>query len=94
MTDWYPDAWYHRLLLAQLPTGAQRVLHVGCGAGTLSRVVAGRVPHVGGIDHSPVVLDAAGVAAPGVTQHLADAVTADLRTRWPRRSPTTDPIPS
>jgi SAM-dependent methyltransferase len=78
ITDWDHNAWYHRLLLAQIPAEAQRVLDVGCGAGALSRALADRVPHVEGMDRSPVMVDAARLAAPGVDLHLADAMTVDL----------------
>jgi ubiquinone/menaquinone biosynthesis C-methylase UbiE len=37
LTDWDHNAWYHRLLLRQVPARAERVLDVGCGAGTLAR---------------------------------------------------------
>jgi predicted TPR repeat methyltransferase len=40
LTDWDHNAWYHRLLLRQVPAGAQHVLDVGCGAGTLGRRLA------------------------------------------------------
>ena len=36
MLDWYHNAYYHRLLLGQLPQRCHRVLDVGCGAGTFA----------------------------------------------------------
>ncbi len=42
VTDWSHNSWYHPVLLRQVPEGAQRVLDVGCGAGTLARKLAGR----------------------------------------------------
>ena len=78
VTDWSHNSWYHRLLLAQVPDGAQRVLDVGCGAGTLARKLAGSVPHVDGIDLSPVMIEAARRAAPpNVTFSVGDALTLD-----------------
>jgi SAM-dependent methyltransferase len=79
LTDWDHNAWYRRLLLAQVPAGAERVLDVGCGAGTLARALARRVPLVEGIDRSPVMIEEARrLAPPNVTLHLADALTADV----------------
>jgi SAM-dependent methyltransferase len=79
LTDWDHNARYHRLLLRQVPPGAQRVLDVGCGAGALARALAARVPHVDGVDRSPVMIDAARRSAPAnVTLHLGDALTVGL----------------
>jgi len=79
LTDWDHNSWYHRLLLAQVAPDAERVLDVGCGAGTLARAVAARVPRVDGIDRSPAMIETAGRAAPAnVTFHLADARTVEL----------------
>ena len=78
-TDWDHNGWYHRLLLAQVPRDATRVLDVGCGAGTLARRLAARTGHVDALDRSPAMLAAAADAAPAnLTLHLADLRTADL----------------
>ena len=78
-TDWDHNGWYHRLLLAQVPRDAVRVLDVGCGAGTLARRLAARTRHVDALDRSPAMLAAAAEAAPpNLTLHLADLRTADL----------------
>jgi SAM-dependent methyltransferase len=78
VTDWSHNSWYHRLLLSQVPDGAQRVLDVGCGAGTLARKLAGSVPHVDGVDLSPVMIEAARRGAPpNVTLSVGDALTFD-----------------
>ena len=53
ITDWDHNRWYHRLLLGQVPAGAQRVLDVGSapapwparsppGSGTSTRSTARR----------------------------------------------------
>jgi SAM-dependent methyltransferase len=79
LTDWNHNTWYHRLLLRQVPAGAQRVLDVGCGAGALANRLAAAVPHVEGIDRSPAMIAAArAVAAPNVTLQVADVLDADL----------------
>lgn len=79
LTDWDHNAWYHRLLLREVPEGAQRVLDVGCGAGSLARALAARVAYVDGVDRSPGMIDAARLSTPAnVHLHLADALTVDL----------------
>lgn len=79
ITDWSHNAWYHRLLLGSIPDGAQRVLDVGCGAGTLARRIAADVPHVDGIDASPVMIEEARRSAPpNLTLQVADALTVEL----------------
>ena len=73
ITDWSHNSWYHPLLLRSVPAGAQRVLDVGCGAGTLARKLAGSVPHVDGVDLSPVMIEAARRDAPSnVTFSVGD----------------------
>ena len=57
--DWDHNGWYHRLLLAQVPPDAARVLDVGCGAGTLARRLASRTRSVDAVDCSPVMIAAA-----------------------------------
>jgi SAM-dependent methyltransferase len=78
ITDWSHNSWYHPLLLRSVPAGAQRVLDVGCGAGTLARKLAGSVPQVDGIDLSPAMIEAARREAPrNVTFSVGDALTLD-----------------
>jgi SAM-dependent methyltransferase len=78
-TDWDHNAWYHRLLLRQVPAGSRRVLDVGCGAGDLARALAGRVVQVDALDRSPAMVEAAGRAAPSnLTVRRADAMTVEL----------------
>lgn len=77
-TDWSHNSWYHPLLLRMVPPGAQRVLDVGCGAGTLARQLAGSVPHVDGVDLSPEMIEAARRdAPPNVTFSVGDALSFD-----------------
>ena len=79
LTDWDHNAWYHRLLLRQVPAGAQRVLDVGCGAGTLARRLTTVVPQVDGVERSPAMLAEARRLAPdNLTLHPADAMDVDL----------------
>ena len=81
LTDWDHNAWYHHLLLRQVPAGAQHVLDVGCGAGTLARRLAAVVPRVDAIDRSPEMFaEARRLAPPDLTLHLADAMDVDLPT--------------
>ncbi|SET41648.1 class I SAM-dependent methyltransferase [Geodermatophilus poikilotrophus] len=78
-TDWDHNAWYHRLLLAQVPRDATRVLDVGCGAGALARRLASRAGSVDAVDRSPAMIAAAGEAAPpNVVLRRADLRTVDL----------------
>ncbi|TKJ16821.1 methyltransferase [Blastococcus sp. CCUG 61487] len=79
MTDWDHNSWYHRLLLRQVPAGAERALDVGCGAGTLARRLADVVPHVDAFDRSPeMVAEARAVAPPNLDVQVADALTVEL----------------
>jgi SAM-dependent methyltransferase len=78
VADWDHNSWYHSLLLRSVPAGAQRVLDVGCGAGTLARKLAKSVPHVDGVDLSPVMVEAARRdAPPNGTVSVGDALTFD-----------------
>jgi SAM-dependent methyltransferase len=77
--DWDHNAYYHRLLLRELPTRCRRVLDVGCGAGSFASRLAQRVEYVDAIDRSPVMLEIAGRRSPdNVTCVLGDAFTYPL----------------
>jgi SAM-dependent methyltransferase len=79
LTDWDHNAWYHRLLLRQVPSGARRVLDVGCGAGTLQTRLAPTVRQVDGVDRSTAMLEsAARRVPPNVMLHHGDAMDVDL----------------
>jgi SAM-dependent methyltransferase len=58
--------------------GAQRVLDVGCGAGTLAEAATAEGADAVGVDISPVMIEAAQRRVPTATFITADAQTADL----------------
>ncbi|WP_433202187.1 class I SAM-dependent methyltransferase [Nocardia sp. CA-107356] len=62
--NWSHNAYYHRLLMRQLPEPCTRVLDVGCGAGAFAAELARHVEQVDAIDRSPVMIDAAKRATP------------------------------
>ena len=55
LLDWDHNAYYHRLLMRQLPTPCTRVLDVGCGAGATGAALKRRAPvlSVTGIERDP-----------------------------------------
>jgi SAM-dependent methyltransferase len=77
--DWDHNAYYHRLLLRQLPQPCRRVLDVGCGAGAFAARLAERVEHVDAVDRSAEMIELARRRTPGnVSCVLADALTGSL----------------
>lgn len=84
MPSWDPNQYLkfsdHRLrpaldLLAQVPLQAPRGIYdLGCGPGTITRLLAERWPGAGvtGIDSSPDMLAKARAEAPGLAFHQAD----------------------
>ena len=57
---WNANTYYHRLILAELPPDAVRILDVGCGDGMLTAELADAgVPQVVGLDVDQPVLDRA-----------------------------------
>lgn len=70
--EWDHNAFYHRLLLCQLPHRRTRVLDVGCGSGTFAAVLAGRVDHVDAMDRSPAMIEAAQTVVPSNVTCLTD----------------------
>lgn len=62
---WNHNIHYHRLVLREIPPGAQRALDVGCGEGLLARELAERVPRVVGIDADARQIELARAAGGG-----------------------------
>lgn len=79
MLDWDHNAYYHRLLLGQLPDPCPRVLDVGCGAGAFAAKLAQRSEQVDAIDRSAPMIEKAKRRTPGnVNCVAADALTEPL----------------
>lgn len=77
--DWDHNAYYHRLLLRQLPRPCSRVLDVGCGAGAFAAELATRAEHVDALDRSPAMIEQARRVVPAnVTCVLADVLSEPL----------------
>lgn len=57
---------YYRVVLAAVPRGCRDALDVGCGDGTLVRLLAAQCPRVTGIDRSAAMVDRARVLSPGL----------------------------
>ncbi len=76
---WDHNAYYHRLLLRQLPNPCARVLDVGCGAGAFAAELASRARHVDALDRSPAMIEAARQVTPAnVTCLLGDVMRDPL----------------
>lgn len=59
MLDWDHNAYYQRLLLRYVPQRCERVLDVGCGAGTFAALLAQRSDYVDAVDRSgPMIAEA------------------------------------
>jgi len=56
---WNRNNYYYDFLLKNLPPNPQHILEIGCGIGTLSRLLAKRSRQVAAIDLSPEMLDIA-----------------------------------
>jgi SAM-dependent methyltransferase len=77
--DWDHNAYFHRLLLRQLPKTRRRVLDVGCGAGAFAARLAQRCEQVDAVDRSPAMIEEAKRRTPGnVNCVLADVLTDPL----------------
>ncbi|WP_018503633.1 class I SAM-dependent methyltransferase [Parafrankia discariae] len=82
MLDWDHNAYYHRLLLRQLPQPSRRVLDVGCGAGAFAARLAQRSERVDAVDRSPAMIEEARRRTPhNVTCVLADVLADSLPAR-------------
>jgi len=60
---WNHNIHYLPVLLAALPQRCERALDVGCGEGTLTRELRGRVARVTGIDRDPALIALADAAS-------------------------------
>jgi SAM-dependent methyltransferase len=77
--DWDHNAYYHRLLLRQLPQRCQRVLDVGCGAGSFAAQLAQRSEQVDAVDRCAAVIEEAKRRTPdNVNCVLADVLVDAL----------------
>jgi trans-aconitate methyltransferase len=71
--DWDHNAYYHRLLLRQMPQRCRRVLDFGCGAGAFAAQLAQRSAQVDALDRSAEMIEEAARRTPGnVNCVLAD----------------------
>src|SRR5258707_7825895 len=64
LLDWDHNAYYHRLLIPQLPSPCTPVLDVGCGAGAFAAELARRVGHVDALHRSPAIIETASPVTP------------------------------
>jgi SAM-dependent methyltransferase len=79
LLDWDQNAYYHRLLMRQLPSPCTRVLDVGCGAGAFAAELAKRAGHVDALDRSAAMIEAARQRTPAnVTCILGDIMRDPL----------------
>jgi SAM-dependent methyltransferase len=77
--DWDHNAYYHRLLLRQLPQRCQRVLDVGCGAGSFAARLAQRSKQVDAVDRCAAMIEEAKRRTPdNVNCVLADVLVDAL----------------
>jgi SAM-dependent methyltransferase len=77
--DWDHNAYYHRLLLRQMPQHCQRVLDAGCGAGAFAAQLAQRSEQVDALDRSAAMIEEAKRRTPGnVNCVLADILAGPL----------------
>ncbi|MFD0361366.1 class I SAM-dependent methyltransferase [Nocardia sp. GCM10030253] len=76
---WDHNAYYHRVLLRQLPKQCGDVLDVGCGAGAFASELAARARHVDALDCSPDMIAAAERTVPdNVSCIRADFLREDI----------------
>jgi SAM-dependent methyltransferase len=77
--DWDHNAYYHRLLLRQMPQPCRRVLDVGCGAGAFAARLAQRNEQVDALDRSAEMIEEARRRTPdNVNCVLADVLADSL----------------
>jgi SAM-dependent methyltransferase len=75
--DWDHNAYYHRLLLRQMPQRCRRVLDVGCGAGAFAARLARRSDQVDALDRSAEMIEEAKRRTPGNVNCVLADVLAD-----------------
>jgi 2-polyprenyl-3-methyl-5-hydroxy-6-metoxy-1,4-benzoquinol methylase len=75
--DWDHNAYYHRLLLRQLPRPCRRALDVGCGAGAFAARLAQRSERVDALDRSAEMIEEAKRRTPGNVNCVLADVLAD-----------------
>lgn len=80
LLDWDHNAYYHRLLMRQLPAPCSRVLDVGCGAGAFAAELATRAGHVDALDRSPEMIEAARQITPAMS-HASSVTSCATRSR-------------
>jgi SAM-dependent methyltransferase len=56
---WNHNHHYHSYLLKQLPSPCEKILEIGCGTGTFSRLLARRAERIVAIDLSPKMIEIA-----------------------------------
>jgi SAM-dependent methyltransferase len=77
--DWDHNAYYHRLLLRQMPQPCRRVLDVGCGTGMFAARLAQCSEHVDALDRSAEMTEEAKRRTPdNVSCVLADVLADPL----------------
>jgi ubiquinone/menaquinone biosynthesis C-methylase UbiE len=54
--NWNHNTHYHGYLMGHIPEQCERILEIGCGTGTFSRLLAGRAEKVLAIDLSPQMI--------------------------------------
>lgn len=77
MLDWDHNAYYHRLLLRQMPRRCGRVLDVGCGAGAFAAQLAKRSEQVDALDRCAEMIAEAKRRTPGNVNCVLADVLAD-----------------
>lgn len=77
--DWDHNAYYHQLLLCQIPQHCRRALDVGCGTGAFAALLAQRSDQVDALDRSPEMIETARRRTPdNVNCVLADVLADPL----------------
>lgn len=77
---WDHNARFHPWLLARLPPRVDRALDVGCGTGTLARLLAAQAARVDAVDRSDAMIGLARQVpgGDGVTWLVGDVLAIDL----------------